>query len=1123
MTISDRATLIIISLLLSAQYGCYSSWTREDVTLKSEDKPVAINYHDWLISHSGSTDSSNIRLVGNSTVEVSIGSSIDSSSEVKFFNNIDFKNYNQIQMNFSLKCNDIGLDDNGTGQHSFFSLQYDDKNYNIGFRIIIIGDRYKVDNYLPEELHNQLKIFRTDTSWHDWSFMVDVTDRTVSMERDGVYYSKHSIGQSQDINGISITVSGNESIPTNVQFKEVFIDALLDNTRLIANKDRNASNSKIEKTEFGDWPMFRKDRTNSAHSALQGFDFSNNKVAWSYSLGGFSGIHHTADLNNDGLDEILISYPGSLSAYDFKGKLIWAESIVNCEIYGLHDLNGDGKEELVIAGGTPKSIKVLDPSNGELLYNCEYDPTYDVVFVRIANLDPNTPGKNIIVTTRHEIGYCLSFDSEIQNGKVKFTFDWMLTNFIPAVAVADMDLDGINEIVVGTYSNFFVFDGTNGGTKSHLVADTGRNYGLMVVQDINGSGYPDIVMLASNLREHITVIENHDGKYLELLWDQLFEQNYPNDFKELRVYENSIFDYDGDGRTEILYGLFDELDGNKWRTYIVDALSGKEKYRIENSVPLGLLVQENTEKRFILLADNQPRKISSQLDLRVGVFESGEIKSIGKLDNARALYNDSSREFDLNTFSTNSAPRTFRQLDTFKDSFIISHGESGQEISVVRVSDDEITIEKLLKIPLETLPKGGVLNINKVNGEKDPIVSYGGQDTKMYFISNEKNVLCSIQAGGYLGLPLVASKNNGKDRSIFVHNSRNKLQALKENDGEINLIWEFDTAVKPSGFGAYQGRKMPLIGDFFNDGENLIAALSQSNQIVLINFNGEVVNRFEVPGDPIFISYGSFSGDGSSQLFVSYGDGTVSSKSTIINPDGSRNWTLSIGNGSPAIFDIDSDGYDDIVSRDLFERRSVDGKSGKDIYPITSWAGYHIPTVIENGLGDDPQILWSGGNYSLVLEHLNGKQKWWKPFMANRSPAGIADVNGDNKLEVGAYTVGQVYNWPDFYAVDGPNNEFVCYDLNSGKLLWKHFIGSPISGVITADIDNDELPEFLFGTADGRLIALNGDSQSEERVVFERKFPASLGTPIITDLDGGGNVQILVGCADGNLYSLKPN
>ena len=67
------------------------------------------------------------------------------------------------------------------------------------------------------------------------------------------------------------------------------------------------------------------------------------------------------------------------------------------------------------------------------------------------------------------------------------------------------------------------------------------------------------------------------------------------------------------------------------------------------------------------------------------------------------------------------------------------------------------------------------------------------------------------------------------------------------------------------------------------------------------------------------------------------------------------------------------------------------------------------------------------------------------------------------------------------------------------------------------------MPEFLFGTSDGRLIALNGNSQIDNRVVFERQFPASLGTPIIADLDGEGNIQILVGCADGNLYSLKPN
>jgi len=1103
--------------------GCNSSLKQGGFGVQSKNKDIIIKYDDWDTKRSIAEDKSNIALIENNIIEVFIDSSMDSSRKVKFEKNIEFNQYDKIKIDLDLKCLDIGLDDNGTGQHSFFSLEYDDNNYDVGFRIIIIGDRYKVDNYVHDELHNQLKIFRTDSSWHNWSFTVNVEDKTVSMERDGVYYAKHRIGKSKNANSISVIVSGNESHPTKIQFKDISlrkINEKYDDTL----RSLSSVNDLNTKSELGDWPMFRKDRVNSGHSDLKGADFRNNKIAWSYSLGGFSGNYHTADLNNDGSDEILLTYPGSLSAYDFNGKLIWKKPIVNCEIYGLHDLNGDGRKELVIAGGTPKSIKVLDPINGEILYNCEYDPTYDVVFVRIANLDPSTPGKNIIVTTRHEIGYCLSFDSEnIKDGKVKFTFDWMITNFIPAVAVADMDLDGVNEIVIGTYSNFFVFDGINGATKSHLLAETGRNYGLMVIQDINGSGYPDIVMLASNLREHITVVENHNGKYLELLWDQLFEQNYPNDFKELKVYENSIFDYDGDGETEILYGLFDELDGNIWRTYIVDAISGKEKYKIDDTIPLGLLIKEDTQQRFLLFAENQPRKINSHIDLQVGKFEFGLIKSIGNINSARILYNDSSRDFDLNAFSTSSLPKTFRQLDNFKDSFIISHGENGQEISSVRVNEDELKIKKLLDIPLEKLPQGSVLNINTVKGQKKPVISYGGQDTKMYFISSENDYLCSIQAGGYLGLPLVASKNNGKDKNIIVHDSGSKLNVLKESNEGIKLKWEFQTAVKPSGFGAYQGRTMPLIGDFFNDGHNSIAALSQSNEIVILNFNGKIVKQFKVPGNPIFLSYGSFIEKNSSQLFVSYGDGTVSSKSTTINSDGSNNWTLSIGNGSPAILDIDSDGYEDIVTRDLFERRSVDGQSGKDIYPITSWAGYHIPTVIKDESSGNSNILWSGGNYSLVLEDIEGNQKWWKPFMANRSPAGIADVNGDQQLEVGAYTVGQVYNWPDFYAVNGPNNEFVCYDLKSGDLLWKHFIGSPISGVITADIDNDGLPEFLFGTSDGRLIALNGNSQIDNRVVFERQFPASLGTPIIADLDGEGNIQILVGCADGNLYSLKPN
>jgi hypothetical protein len=61
----------------------------------------------------------------------------------------------------------------------------------------------------------------------------------------------------------------------------------------------------------------------------------------------------------------------------------------------------------------------------------------------------------------------------------------------------------------------------------------------------------------------------------------------------------------------------------------------------------------------------------------------------------------------------------------------------------------------------------------------------------------------------------------------------------------------------------------------------------------------------------------------------------------------------------------------------------------------------------------------------------------------------------------------------------------------------------------------------VFGTADGRLMALQGAADHGRRLALEVQLPAALGTPVICDPFGDGRMHILVGCADGNLYALR--
>jgi len=232
--------------------------------------------------------------------------------------------------------------------------------------------------------------------------------------------------------------------------------------------------------------------------------------------------------------------------------------------------------------------------------------------------------------------------------------------------------------------------------------------------------------------------------------------------------------------------------------------------------------------------------------------------------------------------------------------------------------------------------------------------------------------------------------------------------------------------------------------------------------------------------------------------------------------------TSRAGTYIPAVWDFDDDGRDDVVTRDLFWRHTLDGATGRDLVPVTQWAGYHLPTIVQGfEFKDGAAVLWLGGNYSLVAETLAGEQIWWKPFMSRWHPGAVADVDGDGHLEIGAPTWGQVYHWPaPFAPLPGLGRAFACLAAATGEVKWTYDPGVAMSGVVTADVDGDGLSEFLFGTADGRLIALRGGADDKRRVVFSVQLPAALGTPIVCDPIGWGRMHILVGCADGNLYAL---
>ena len=769
--------------------------------------------------------------------------------------------------------------------------------------------------------------------------------------------------------------------------------------------------------------------------------------------------------------------------------------------------------------------------------------------MRIGKLDPARDGLQIFVWSQHEIGYCLGFDGGAENGQVIWTYNYRHFNFIPEVVFADMDQDGFLEVVLATYSHFFVYDGRTGQVKMELEAHLGRNYGLLTVTDIDHDGFPDIIMLAEQLREHVCVVKNVAGRSLKLLWDKFYEQDYPVDEKKLRTLPGSVQDWDGDGRYEILYGLYDETDGTNWRTLLVDAVSGEVRLRLENTYPLTWDMLENGRPAAFLQeisgsSVSTPQNgggvgylnMASDGPLAIYTFTQQGVNRIAELPDGELLLDKSWRSMPQNEWAMYMEMR--RPVRCPEDGFYMvkkSDKGKGLEINCWDLQPAG-SLDRKNTIQLSSdLPPGKVSGINSPSPlppesrtERQALqILYAGLDARLYILDETGRAIGSLPAGGVSGFPLVADLGKEKVRRLLACDAQSHILclAIGETDGVPQLEWQSPSVwMAPDSAHSRQGKGLPMAFDWDQDGGKEILVGQPPDKLAILDRYGQELWSCTLPERPAFWNFGNFTGRNKFDVFVGYSDGFYGTGCGVYTPGSGSDpiWSATFGTFASAVWDFDGDGRDDLVMRDLFWRRTLDGETGRDIYPISQWGGYHIPTIIFGVQGESEiGVLWTGGNYSLVAERLDGQQVWWLPFMSAWQPAGVADVDGDGRLEIGAGTAGQVFTWPPpMDPVAGLGRTFACLDLQTSQVKWTFDPGSRISGVVSADVDGDGLPEFIFGTGDGRLMALRG-GETDDRVVFSVQLPAAVGMPVICDPAGNGHMHLLVGCADGKLYAFK--
>ncbi len=108
----------------------------------------------------------------------------------------------------------------------------------------------------------------------------------------------------------------------------------------------------------------------------------------------------------------------------------------------------------------------------------------------------------------------------------------------------------------------------------------------------------------------------------------------------------------------------------------------------------------------------------------------------------------------------------------------------------------------------------------------------------------------------------------------------------------------------------------------------------------------------------------------------------------------------------------------------------------------------------------------------------------------------IGDVNNDGKLEV---------------IINGSCNPTIfCLDGATGEVIWSQPSGGGDSPPTMADIDQDNMPEVLFGNFDGQIRVLNGEDGSIAKIIQAIPDGRAIQTePTLVDVNADGKLDIL--------------
>ena len=824
---------------------------------------------------------------------------------------------------------------------------------------------------------------------------------------------------------------------------------------------------------------------------------------------------------------------------------------------GLGDLDGDGRRESVSAWGRTLAVRSED---GQVLWTHEFEEDgFADCRMKVGDIIPERPGLEVACSSGHmDTGYgrayLFGFDKGAAQGELIWATDDLKSQYAPCLALGDVDGDGSKEIVLSPHYRVQVLEGRTGAVKYEAPWEVGRNYGLLLVQNIDQDPGEEVIIVCDFVL-HVDMLKFDDGQPRHV-WGERYMIPDRGGTREkfLHVGPSPLQDLDGDGRFELAYNLLNDHGDNEWHLVIRDAATGEVRADSKGWWLWGLRDLNRDGVCEMICSRTQAKRPARFDRLRLLQWRGGRL---------RTAWHGFNLAVPRQSVAMPESAATIAEDGTLTPITLDMDADGQEELLLQAYEGDATRANVALAIGADASGRfGGKWRTVVSNADLDLLSCEGAPGAVVLrardLVSGDLVTLrppksdaewtAGGQPGGFVTTPICADLERDGMPEILLQNSRAQILALhapRAGAGQPEVVWSRDGhAMNYSPGYGLAGTKGVAAGDVDADGrlEVFFAGVERdgTESLLCADASGKVRWRHVFEGTPsggleagvdLWVP-GRFTGREGQDVWVSFhrlsrgsGECAVLDGRTgelvwhlreVEAPTGGSVLKMPAGDGLSAVFDANGDGAEDALNAHWIIYSVLSGRDGTPVFPSVAmtdaehfgrWVAYSTPVPADlNGDGRTEVFLscasYARGAYAAMT--LEGKPIW-SNFVQNdegsSAEQAVVDVDGDGVCEI---------------AADCLDGTLRCYSGADGSLRWKRAIGAGATDIAAADINSDGAIEFILRTGDGVLRAFRGTDGEQ---VWELAV-GGCGNPVLADCDADGLLEVLLVGADGRLKAI---